>query len=199
MLWTVWIKASKTDPYWQGVTIHIGRTGGELCQVAAILGCMVQRGPQTGPFFIFRDGRGLTREQFVSATRSTLTTAGFKAEHYAGHSFRIGAATTTAQKGIQDSLIKTLGRWESEAYTIYIRTPQEVLQGVAGRMVQGVTGRMVQGVAGRIVQGVAGRMVQGVTGRMVQGVAGRIVQGVAGRMVQGVAGRMVQGAERKSD
>ena len=130
-LLTVRIKASKTDPYRQGVTIHIGRTRGELCPVAAIFGYMV-----TGPFFRFRDGRGLTREQFMSATRSALAAAGFKAEHYAGHSFRIEAATTAAQIGIQDSLIKTLVHWESAAYTIYTRTPPEVLQGVAGRMVQ---------------------------------------------------------------
>ena len=54
----------------------------------------------------------------MGATRSALTAAGFKAEHYVGHSFQIGAATTGAQKGIQDSLIKTLGRWESAVYTI---------------------------------------------------------------------------------
>ena len=36
--------------------------------------------------------------------------------------------------GIQDSLIKTLGRWQSSAYTVYVRTPGEVLQGVANRL-----------------------------------------------------------------
>ena len=44
-----------------------------------------------------------------------------------GHSFRIGAATTAAEKGVEDSLIKTLGRWESNAYQTYIRVPREVL------------------------------------------------------------------------
>ena len=37
---------------------------------------------------------------------------------YCGHSFLIGAATTAATKGIEDSVIKTLGRWESVAYII---------------------------------------------------------------------------------
>ena len=46
---------------------------------------------------------------------------------YAGHSFRIGAATSAASKGINDSTIKLLGRWESEAYQIYIRTPRDAL------------------------------------------------------------------------
>lgn len=38
------IKASKTDPYRQGVTVYIGRTGGPLCLVTAVLAYMVARG-----------------------------------------------------------------------------------------------------------------------------------------------------------
>ena len=33
--------------------------------------------------------------------------------------------------GIEDSLIKTLGRWESSAYLLYVRVPRERLAGVA--------------------------------------------------------------------
>ncbi len=50
---------------------------------------------------------------------------------YAGHSFRIGAATTASYYGIPEALIKTMGRWESAAYLLYIRTPREQLCTVA--------------------------------------------------------------------
>lgn len=125
------IKASKTDPFRKGVSVYLGRTAGNLCPVAATLHYMVLRGSAGGPFFTYANGRLLTRERFVAAVRSALAVAGLDCTLYAGHSFRIGAATTAARQGIQDSLIKTLGRWESAAYTVYIRTPREVLCAVA--------------------------------------------------------------------
>ena len=53
------------------------------------------------------------------AVREALTRSGLDAKCYAGHSFRIGAATTATQQGLQDSLIEMLGRWESSVYTRY--------------------------------------------------------------------------------
>jgi len=130
------IKASKTDPFRKGVTVYLGRTDNDLCPVSAILAYMVQRGKEEGPFFWFTNERFLTRERLVTAMRAALEQAGFDSRKYAGHSFRIGAATTAARSGLPDSLIKTLGRWESAAYTIYIRTPKETLYSVASRLVQ---------------------------------------------------------------
>ena len=49
------------------------------------------------------------------------------AGNFSSHSFRIGAATIAACNGIPDHLIQALGRWTSNAYQLYIRTPSEAL------------------------------------------------------------------------
>ena len=108
------IKASKTDPYRQGATIYLGRAPGELCPVAAVLGYMVSRGTQPGPFFRFTDGRFLTRDRFVEAIRRALTTMGHNCAHYAGHSFRIGARNdggTARNTGLSHQDFGTVGKY----------------------------------------------------------------------------------------
>ena len=59
------------------------------------------------------------------AVREALKTAGVDASKYSGHSFRICAATTAASRGIEDSVIKTLGRWNSLAYLRYVKIPRD--------------------------------------------------------------------------
>ena len=125
------LKASKTDPFCKGVSDYLGMTGGSLCPVDAFLDYMVRRGPGPGPFFLFQDGSFLTRERFVQEVRTALTRAGVDCSLYSGHSFRIGAATTAAKHKVPDSAIKMLGRWESAAYTQYIRTPRETLASIS--------------------------------------------------------------------
>ena len=50
------IKALKTDPFWMGVSVYLGRTDNDLCPVAVSLDYMVRRGTTVGPFFTFSDG-----------------------------------------------------------------------------------------------------------------------------------------------
>ena len=97
---------------------------------------MVWRGQSPGPFFLWANGNGLIRDHFVTAVQAPLDQAGVDSSLYAGHSFRIGAVTTAAQRGIPDSLIKTLGQWQSAAYAVYIQTPRETLCVVAQSLVQ---------------------------------------------------------------
>ena len=85
---------------------------------------------------MFEDGRLLTRARFVQAIRTGLKEAGIDDSKYCSHSFRIGAATTAAAVGIEDSVIKTLGRWESLAYLQYIKIPRDQLAGYTKKLAQ---------------------------------------------------------------
>ena len=85
------------------------------------------RGSTPGCLFRFADGRLLTKQRFIKRIRDALRASGLNPTQYAGHSFRIGAATTAAECGMSDSTIKMLGRWESAAFQVYIRTPREKL------------------------------------------------------------------------
>ena len=132
---SVQIKQSKTDPFRQGVSLTLGRTYKDLCPVASMVAYLVKRGSKEGPLFQFHDGRHLTRQRLVDHVRSALQIAGIDPSKYNGHSFRIGAATTAASKGIEDCMIKTLGRWESTAYLRYVRIPREQLAGFTRTLV----------------------------------------------------------------
>ena len=43
----------------------------------------------------------------------------------------IGAATSTAAAGVEDALIKRLGRWQSSAYLRYVRVARKSLANVS--------------------------------------------------------------------
>lgn len=126
-LMRVTIKQSKTDPFRKGVSLFLGRTASDLCPVAAMVSYLQQRGTSAGPLFRFEDGRHLTRGRLVEALRAGLKEAGIDDSKYCSHSFRIGAATAAAKAGIEDSVIKTLGRWESVAYLQYVKIPRAKL------------------------------------------------------------------------
>lgn len=128
------LKQSKTDPFRRGIYLFVGKTGSDLCPVLAVLSYLISRGSRTGPLFMYQDGRYLTRQRLVVAVREALDKAGMDQTCYCGHSFRIGAATTAAARGIEDSVIKTLGRWKSLAYLEYVKIPRDQLAGYSVRL-----------------------------------------------------------------
>ena len=72
---------------------------------------------------VFHAGRfqHLTQKKLNEILRYLLQQGGINQADYASHSFRVGAATTAAAMGIPAWLIKTLGRWRSNAYMDYIQ------------------------------------------------------------------------------
>ena len=121
------LKRSKCDQFGTGVEVFIGKTGKPVCPVTAVLAYLSSRGDGPGPFFKDSHGKPLTKSMFIREVRSALTSMGLQANPFAGHSFRIGAATAAAQAGLEDSVIQALGRWSSATFLLYIRIPREQL------------------------------------------------------------------------
>ena len=130
------LKKSKTDQLGRGVDIYIGKTEDPLCPVVAATHYMSMRGSETGPFFQRQSGQPLTKGHFTAKVREALKAVGLPEENFAGHSFRIGAATAAASVGIEDSVIRTMGRWSSSAFLVYIRTPREHLASFSRHLTQ---------------------------------------------------------------
>ncbi|KAK3730899.1 hypothetical protein QZH41_012612 [Actinostola sp. cb2023] len=129
----VWIKASKTDPFRKGCHVHIGRGSPPLCAVSAVAAYLNRRGGAPGPLFLMEDGQPLSREQLSNWLRSIFATTGVDG-NFSSHSFRIGAATVAANNGVLNHTIQALGRWTSNAYLAYIRTPAESLATVSQQL-----------------------------------------------------------------
>ena len=129
------IKGSKTDQLRKGVTIVVGRTKSHICPVKSVLAYVACRGFKPGPLFCHLDGSPLTKQQLVSGLRTTLSEAGVECDKFSGHSFRIGAATTAAAKGVEDSMIQTLGRWKSDSFKRYIRMPRSELASISTQLI----------------------------------------------------------------
>jgi hypothetical protein len=76
------------------------------------------------PLFIDPRGNTLRRSYLVSAIKILISMTGRAPADYSGHSLRAGAATTGAELGFEQWEIQLLGRWSSDAYTLYIRNPK---------------------------------------------------------------------------
>ena len=67
--------------------------------------------------------------------RAVLKSAGVDESSY---TVQIGGATTTTEKGFEDSTIKILGRWQSNAFQAYIRTPNTTLATMSVKLLDSV-------------------------------------------------------------
>lgn len=132
------IKTSKADTFNKGVQLCVGCTLLPICAHCAVHRYIIERktrgfGAQE-PLFVFSNGTGLTRSLFVRHTRLWLSLVGVNDKLYSSHSYRVGGATTAAAAGLADWEIKLMGRWSSDAYLSYIKTPMSVRAGFARRM-----------------------------------------------------------------
>ena len=126
---SLYLPASKTDPFRQGVEIIIAASRDEACPIAAMVNLqnMDRRRNAQDPLFTADNHLLLpfTRQYVVQSLRTLATAAGLGEGSWNSHSFRRGAATWAAEVGIPEHQIQALGRWSSSAYRSYIDTSRE--------------------------------------------------------------------------
>ena len=129
------IKQSKTDPFRLGVTVRVGVIQHRLCPVSALVRFLARRGPRPGPLFLFQDGRYLTRAHVQNLLVRSLPFV----PHVNTHSFRRGGASALAAAGTPAHVIQVLGRWRSNAFTLYLDFPDRFLTAANFLMTLGST------------------------------------------------------------
>ena len=94
-----------------------------FCPVQFMLDYLALRGNKPGPLFITLHGHPVSRANFTDQLSLAIKFCGLNPARYKGHSFRIGAASHAADRGLSDAQIRVLGRWKSNAFHRYIRIP----------------------------------------------------------------------------
>lgn len=135
----------KNDQFGEKSDVAFGKTGdAEACGVINVFRWIQKRkemGEVITPksyLFPIKTEKGeiapLTYELLTASMKKDLQAAGYDADCYNGHSFRIGAATTMAMNGVPEYIIKDMGGWarNSAAFNTYVRrTPREVRQSMS--------------------------------------------------------------------
>ena len=121
---TLFIGHSKTDQSQKGTIIQIKPVPRcNFCPLRALHSYLKIR-PRlitTTQLFIHANGNPLTHPQLRAVLSKAAVAAGWPADRFTSHSFRIGAATTAAIHGHSDEFIMKKGRWASDAMKTYIR------------------------------------------------------------------------------
>ena len=94
-----------------------------FCPVQLMLDYLALPGNKPGPLFITLHGHPVSRANFTDQLSLAIKFCGLNPARYKGHSFRIGAASHAADRGLSDAQIRVLGRWKSNAFHRYIRIP----------------------------------------------------------------------------
>ena len=133
------IRKSKTDQVQQGVWLYTGHSKHTVCAVCAMKkNLKVQRNrpgsTTSSPLYTLSSGHPLTRRHLSTFLSDLVRLPGLDPRKYSGHSFRIGGATTASIAGLNDYEIKMMGRWSSDCYKRYIRSPLQLYLMVASQL-----------------------------------------------------------------
>ena len=118
----IWLPKCKIDPKGGGTPVLIARNPEvEYCPVTWLLRHLVTIQNDTDPIWVWpSSGHLITRDTFIRKLRFHLDRIGEDGSEFAGHSMRRGAAFSARRAGLPDSMIKILGRWNSDCFRQYL-------------------------------------------------------------------------------
>ena len=133
----LFIKSDKTDKEGKGRLLDIYSSDSDLCPVKAYVKYLNKSNhtdPEK-PAIRLASGKPLTTKQFNVHLKSFLgkhvdTESGV----VSGHSFRAGIASLAGLLGYSESQIKSIGRWSSDAYMVYLKLPRTRRQEMSQEM-----------------------------------------------------------------
>ena len=101
---------------------EVHRVNNHPCPVVELKNYLANRDKASGPLFKL-DNKPVPRHVYNNKIKTVLQIIGEDTTNYSAHSFRIGATTYWASKGMSELQIKQLGRWKSDAIFKYLRGP----------------------------------------------------------------------------
>ena len=97
-----------------------------ICAVKSIQEYLSIRSNKEGPLFVNVNGQAICRQAFQTSLNRALLFCGMSSKQYKPHSFRIVFDTDAHFKGQSNERIKSLGRWNSEAFKLYVRQSGQI-------------------------------------------------------------------------
>ena len=119
---TLHLSASKTDPFRAGVDIVLSAPTTLRALLAYGTHIPPTCDPAT-PLFHHADRSAVTRVWLMKRVDGLLRQTGREPRQFSSHSFRKGGAVSLQTMGVEDSLIRRVGRWKSDAFNLYVRDP----------------------------------------------------------------------------
>ena len=99
---------------------------GHCCPLKNMLQYLSLRGRADGYIFVDQKGELIMAVKASKVLKAALVFLDYKPEQYSMHSFRAGKCTDLAVSGATTTQMRLAGRWDSNAFDLYIK-PEEIV------------------------------------------------------------------------
>ena len=130
------VRMDKINQVGPSVAVTIPATGSLTCPVRLLLLYMSFFPERHSDGSVFSPTAELSYSyaKALLETRQRLRAIGVDGRLFGCHSYRIGAATVAARRGLPDWAVKTLGRWNSACYQRYIRMEADLVASLSATL-----------------------------------------------------------------